>query len=167
MIAHRLANLPPSASALRRAFTFLEVMIVVVIIGILAAIVIPQFGSATQDARASSLKANLGGIRASIAGYRANAVLAGTPPYPTLNQLTTPNTVVQGDFPPNPYNGLNTVQLVSLTQANSRSVVSPQSYGWNYYVDNSAIPPAAILYANASDPAGTNASGNALNANEH
>ncbi|HLP85637.1 MAG TPA: prepilin-type N-terminal cleavage/methylation domain-containing protein [Phycisphaerales bacterium] len=152
---------------LRSAFTFLEVMIVVVIIGILAAIVIPQFGSATQDARASTLKANLGGVRASIAGYRANAVLAGSPPYPTLSELTTPNTVVQGEFPPNPYNGLMSVQAVSLTQANARSVVNPQSYGWNYFVDNSSNPPVAIFYANAVDPAGLNASGNQIRANEH
>ena len=38
----------------RSAFTFVEVMIVVVIIGILAAIVVPQFGGMTSDARAVS-----------------------------------------------------------------------------------------------------------------
>lgn len=153
--------------AARRAFTFLEVMIVVVILGVLAAIVIPQFGTATQDARASALKANLGGVRAAIAGYRANAVLAGSPPYPTLAELTTPNTVVQGAFPENPYNALATVQSVSLVQASARTVVNATTFGWNYYVDNAATPPVAILYANSNENAGVNASGNAIRANEH
>jgi prepilin-type N-terminal cleavage/methylation domain-containing protein len=155
------------AFAARRAFNFLEVMIVVVILGVLAAIVIPQFGTATQDARASALKANLGGVRAAIAGYRANAVLAGSPPYPTLTELTTPNTVVQGDFQQNPYNGLATVQTVSFAQASSRAVVNATTFGWNYYVDNAATPPVAIFYANAADDAGANASGNPIRANEH
>ncbi len=155
------------ALAARRAFTFLEVMIVVVILGVLAAIVIPQFGTATQDARASSLKANLGGVRAAIAGYRANAVLAGSPPYPTLLELTTANTVVQGDFPENPYNALATVQSVSFTQASARTVLNTTTFGWNYFVDNAATPPVAIFYANSNENAGVNASGNAIRANEH
>ena len=35
----------------RRAFTLVEILIVVVILGILASVVVPQFASATQDAQ--------------------------------------------------------------------------------------------------------------------
>jgi len=36
------------------AFTLVEILIVVIILGILAAIVIPQFTSATQDAKSAA-----------------------------------------------------------------------------------------------------------------
>jgi general secretion pathway protein G len=38
-------------SRVRRAFTLVEILIVVVILGILASVVVPQFASATQDAQ--------------------------------------------------------------------------------------------------------------------
>lgn len=135
-----------------RAFTFLEVMVVVVMIGILAAIVVPQFGGITSDAKASALKASVAGWRSGIAAYRTRQLLAGSVPYPTLAQLTSPNTVLNADFPKNPYNNLATIQSVTQAQAAARTVVNETTYGWNYYVDNSATPPAAIFYANSDDP---------------
>ena len=44
---------------IRSGFTLVEILIVVVILGILAAIVIPQFTNATQDAQGGNLKAQL------------------------------------------------------------------------------------------------------------
>jgi general secretion pathway protein G len=137
------------------AFTMLEIMVVIVIVGILAAIVVPQFGNATSDAKASALKSGLGGWRSSVAAFRTRAVLAGTSPYPTLSQITTTGLVLQGEAPVNPFNGKNTVQSVSAAQANARAVVNEITVGWNYYVDNSANPPVAILYANSDDLAET------------
>lgn len=132
------------------AFTFVEVMVVVVIIGVLAAIVIPQFGGVTEDAKASACEGGLAGVRSSIAGYRAKAILTGAAAYPTLAQLNTQGVVLEGELPKNPYNGLRTVQQVSAGAANSRSVSNTSSYGWNYFVDNSATPPKAVFYANSS-----------------
>lgn len=142
---------PSVSGGLRRAFTFVEVMIVVVIVGILAAIVIPQFGGVTEDAKSSALQGGLGGVRSAIAGYRAKQVIAGSTPFPTLAQLTASGTVLQSEMPANPFNQKATVQAVTQTQANSRAVLNPGTYGWNYYVDNSANPPVAIFYANSSD----------------
>lgn len=49
-----------------KGFTLVEILIVVVILGILAAIVIPQFSSASESARASSLKSTLQTVRSQI-----------------------------------------------------------------------------------------------------
>jgi len=51
-------------------FTLVEILIVVIILGILAAIVIPQFTSASQDARKNSLTSQLQTLRSQIELYK-------------------------------------------------------------------------------------------------
>jgi len=62
-------NTPPQSAA-RRGFTLIEILIVVVILGILAAIVIPQFSNASQTARESALQQDLFRLRQQIEIYR-------------------------------------------------------------------------------------------------
>jgi general secretion pathway protein G len=52
-----------------RAFTLVEILIVVVILGILAAIVVPQFTSATNESRENALKMSLHRIRQQLEIY--------------------------------------------------------------------------------------------------
>lgn len=136
---------------MRRGFTLLEVLIVVIILGILAAVVVPRFADATDDARTASLQSILGGVRSSIASFRTRAVIAGEDPFPTLDQLLEAGTVLQNELPPNPFTGVMGVQAVSIEQAQMRAVVNEQAAGWNYAVDNSSSPPMAIFYANCDD----------------
>lgn len=55
---------------MKKGFTLVEILIVVVILGILAAIVIPQFTSASETAKASSLVSQLQTIRSQIELYQ-------------------------------------------------------------------------------------------------
>lgn len=50
-------------------FTLVELLIVVIILAILAAIVVPQFASTTEDAQSSGLRSNLAAIRSAIDLY--------------------------------------------------------------------------------------------------
>ena len=53
-----------------KGFTLVEILIVVIILGILAAIVIPQFTNASQDARTSSLQSDLQTLRSQVELYK-------------------------------------------------------------------------------------------------
>jgi general secretion pathway protein G len=54
----------------KSGFTLVEILIVVVILGILAAIVIPQFTNASTEAKESSLKSDLQMLRSQIELYK-------------------------------------------------------------------------------------------------
>ena len=53
-----------------RGFTLVEILIVVIILGILAAIVIPQFANASSDARVTNLKTTLANVRNQIEVFK-------------------------------------------------------------------------------------------------
>ena len=53
-----------------RAFTLIEILIVVVILGILAAVVVPQFSDASSDAKLSALQTNLQTVRSQLQLYK-------------------------------------------------------------------------------------------------
>lgn len=68
----------------RKAFTLVEILIVVVILGILAAIVVPQFTNATQDAQAGNLQSQLDTLNNQIELFRAR-----TNAYPTIAEFNS------------------------------------------------------------------------------
>jgi len=53
-----------------QGFTLVEILIVVIILGILAAIVIPQFTGASEDARKSNMQSQLQTLRSQIELYK-------------------------------------------------------------------------------------------------
>src|SRR5262245_36380942 len=72
-----------------RAFTLLELLIVVIVLGILAAIVVPQFSSASTDAQLGSLTSNLQSVRCQIQLYK----IQHNDTYPTFANFTSQMTL--------------------------------------------------------------------------
>ena len=104
------------------AFTLIEILIVVVILGILAAIVIPRFANASKDAKRAALSSQLNSVRAQIQLYIIEHGDQKPPNLPANNwtDLTT-QTVFQGVnrgpylpyVPVNPLNGYSNVAVVN------------------------------------------------------
>jgi prepilin-type N-terminal cleavage/methylation domain-containing protein len=82
----------------KRAFTLIEILIVVVILGILAAIVIPQFTSASEEAEISAAKSTLSTIRSQfeLFKFKENQVPAAFADMWTGGPITG-DTYIQGD----------------------------------------------------------------------
>jgi general secretion pathway protein G len=106
-----------------RGFTLVEILIVVIILGILAAIVIPQFTNASNDARNNSVASTLQTMRGQIELFKIQhgdlppaqtaltVVLTGKTNAADLTTVVATGTLgpyVQS-FPVNPVNGWSTV----------------------------------------------------------
>lgn len=108
-----------------RGFTLVEVLIVVIILGILAAIVVPQFSTASSDAKLSALKTNLQTIRGQIQLYKVQHADVWPTAASFTNQMTLSSkedgtTAAVGtagytlgpylqSIPTNPYSNTNTI----------------------------------------------------------
>jgi general secretion pathway protein G len=90
----------------RQGFTLIEILIVVVILGVLAAMVIPVFGQAGTDAKLSAVTSNLQKVRLQIELYknRHNGLLPGTGGNATFEQSLTAQTDMYGNLG-GPYGG--------------------------------------------------------------
>lgn len=103
----------------RGGFTLVEVLIVVVILGILAATVLPQFTSSTEEANQAALDRNLQTIRSQIQMFRFqhNGILPGNGGNDFVEQMTKRTNIdgnvdetngqfgpyILGEFPANPF----------------------------------------------------------------
>jgi general secretion pathway protein G len=92
----------------RSAFTLVEILIVVIILGILAAIVIPQFTQASNDARTNALASDLQTVRSQIQLYKVQHLdtFPGTTIVTMLTSRTNQAGTVGTDsnlFPLGPY----------------------------------------------------------------
>jgi len=99
---------------MKRGFTLVEVLIVVAVLGILAAIVLPQFQSHTEEAKSAAAKDNLRILRNQIELYtmQHNGVPPGYPNNDPTQQARRTRFISQmlneryiNTIPENPFNG--------------------------------------------------------------
>lgn len=139
--------------SLKKGFTLVEILIVVIILGILAAIVIPQFTSASDDARKNSLTSQVQTLRSQIELYKlqhtsdASELFATTTSDVTqweelTNKTTTAGVVdnAAGTFGPYlqtlPVNGLNGFSKVVVATVADETTYNPADDAGFIYDDN-------------------------------
>ena len=137
----------------KRGFTLVEILIVVVILGILAAIVIPQFTGAASEAKLSSLVSDLQTIRSQIELYKLqhNEALPSLVIAAGVNGLTGV-TLVDGtqvaagtDDSYGPYlQRMPTNQFNNDATVDSTGTVGDGGGGWEYNTTTGVIYPDFI-----------------------
>ncbi len=129
----------------KSGFTLVEILIVVVILGILAAIVIPQFSQASTEARISSVQSNLQMIRSQIELYKIQHGddLPGSAAGVDFKTALTNSSDIAGaiagtDYGPYmqkfPKNALNDSDDVEVT-----AVAATATVGWHYNTATSVL----------------------------
>jgi general secretion pathway protein G len=122
-------------------FTLVELLIVVIILGILAAVVIPQFNTAAAESKEAALASNLATIRQAVELYKVqhNDSFPGST---IVTQLTTTTDAsgasgskygpyLRNAFPANPVDGSASVSVVATMPA-----APDGTGGWIYATGN-------------------------------
>ncbi len=125
---------------MKKGFTLIELVMVIVILGILASVAMPTFFNLQANAKEAATKGALGGMRSGIAIWYAKSAISGTATFPALSDLTTTSNgvMVNGSIPPNPY-VTATSDATVISAATGTAKHTANAAGWIYSSVNGSI----------------------------
>ncbi len=135
----------------RKAFTMIELVFVIVVIGILAAIAIPKFAATRGDAIMTKAKTTVASIRSAVATERQKRILRGS--FTTISKLsssaTLGNSIFDGfdgntsnpvlEYPPLSCTASGSTSCWRETTTGAGTTASPTKYTFNLPTSGSVV----------------------------
>ncbi len=84
-----------------KGFTLIELVMIIVILGILAAVAIPKYQDLSDEAREAAARGALGGVRSAITIYYANHAVQDSAHWPPIDSVRY--AIMAQGMPDNPY----------------------------------------------------------------
>jgi len=95
----------------KKGFTLIELVIVIIVLGILAAVAVPKFVDISTKSKESATKAGLASLRSAVTMFYTSTAVTGTARFPTsLSELAG---ALNGPVPVNRVNGLKNISMVT------------------------------------------------------
>lgn len=121
-------------------FTLLELLIAIVILGILAAMIVPRFSTATQAAKCNTERNNIATMNTQIELYNVNTNL--WPEWPNMANMMTSNTYFPDQTPRDPFTNLSTLGQYTLDMRGSPARMRIYT---ETHLENTATPHANCI----------------------
>jgi len=127
---------------MKKAFTMIELVFVIVILGILASVAIPKFGDTKTTAEIAKAKADISSIRASLLTEKQSQLIKGINSY--ISQLSDNSDVL---FTGDGTRKLLTYGIASGTTSGKWSADDNNYKNYTFHIDSSSV---AFTYDNAT-----------------
>lgn len=145
-------------------FTLVELLIVVIILAILAAIVVPQFASSTKDASDAALRSNLASLRSALDLYRQQhngAYPGSTTAVPGASCTTGPGTGTAADAANRALAMREQLTLYTNRAGQACAALEPDGsgnplYGYGPYLRGGALPTNPVTEPSSNAVVATN-----------